>query len=180
MVDLIVGEGVKHLVDVSVDGEVFTATDGHPFWVDDRGAWVDAGDLVVGDVLLGSDGSAVVVDGLSERVVVGRVHNLTVEGVHTYYVVSGDVDALTHNQTWGCFSDHFLSRLARRGVSEDVAWEIIEGQPGFSYWHDGLWKTGYYDPIRKIFIGQGPDGGFTTVITNASRQYIDGLMAARP
>jgi intein/homing endonuclease len=28
------------------------ATEGHPFWVDDQGRWINAGDLEPGDVLL--------------------------------------------------------------------------------------------------------------------------------
>lgn len=55
--DTIVGDGMKDLVDIEIDGEVITATGGHPFWVDDQGAWIAAEDLKVGDVLLLADGS---------------------------------------------------------------------------------------------------------------------------
>ncbi|MEV6372231.1 Hint domain-containing protein [Micromonospora musae] len=47
------GDGVKHLVKVTVDTDgakgsetaSVTATDGHPFWVPELGEWVDATDL---------------------------------------------------------------------------------------------------------------------------------------
>jgi len=45
VVDLIVGDGEKHLVDIEIGRETLTSTEGHPFWVDDQGRWVDAGEL---------------------------------------------------------------------------------------------------------------------------------------
>lgn len=97
VVDVIVGEGSKQLVDIRVDGATVTATAKHPFWVDDAGRWVDADDLQAGDVLVGVDGDVVEVDAVHERSAVRRVHNLTVEGVHTYFVVAGDDPVLVHN-----------------------------------------------------------------------------------
>ncbi|MER6591182.1 SpvB/TcaC N-terminal domain-containing protein [Micromonospora purpureochromogenes] len=98
---LIIGQGVKHLVDVEVNGEVITATDKHPFWVVGAGAWVDAGDLALGDVVRLADGRTAMVDGAAPYSRVDRVHNLTVAGIHTFYVVTGDgraADAvLVHN-----------------------------------------------------------------------------------
>jgi len=95
--DLIVGEGVKHLIDIEVDGHLVTATDHHPFWVDDQGRWVDAEDLEPGDVLLLASGATVEVDAVRQRTEVRRVHNLTVEGIHTYHVLVGDQPVLVHN-----------------------------------------------------------------------------------
>lgn len=95
--DTIVGDGIKDLVDIEIDGNVVTATDRHPFWIDDQGRWVDAEDLDAGDVLLLADGDTVEVDGVTVRTEVRRVHNLTVEGIHTYYVLAGDEAVLVHN-----------------------------------------------------------------------------------
>jgi RHS repeat-associated protein len=95
--DLIVGHGSKQLVEVEIDGETVTATDGHPFWVDDQGRWVDAEDLHAGDAVLRSDGTTAEIDAVRQYVQVRRVHNLTVEGIHTYYVVAGDETVLVHN-----------------------------------------------------------------------------------
>ena len=98
VVDTIIGGGTKELVDINIVGSTITATDQHPFWVDDRGRWIDAGDLHAGDVLLLADGSTVTVDGVGERVAVQRVHNLTVDGIHTYHVVVDDSAVLVHNE----------------------------------------------------------------------------------
>jgi len=103
---LIIGTGVKHLVDIEVDGKIITATDGHPFWVegDDLstgsvggGRWVDAKDLVVGHGLRHSDKSVGAIRAVSMRTAVMRVYNLTVDGLHTFFVLAGDRAVLTHN-----------------------------------------------------------------------------------
>ncbi len=97
VVDSIVGDGEKQLVDIGVGGDVLTATDRHPFWVDNEGRWVDAGALEPGDRLLLADGSSAAVMGVDDRVEVVRVHNLTVEGIHTYFVEAGGAAVLVHN-----------------------------------------------------------------------------------
>ena len=98
VLDLIVGVGTKELVDVTVDGSTVTATGGHPFWVDSQGEWVDAADVQVGDFLLDEHGVTLLVDDVDVRLVTdATVHNLTVEGLHTFYVNVGDQFVLTHN-----------------------------------------------------------------------------------
>ncbi|MER6102544.1 RHS repeat-associated core domain-containing protein [Streptomyces sp. NPDC001832] len=100
------GEGVKHLVKVTIDIDgdqgdqtsSVTATDGHPFWVDALGTWVDATDLRTGEWLRTSAGTYVQITAV-DRWTVGhaKVHNLTVNDLHTYYVVAGGTSALVHN-----------------------------------------------------------------------------------
>jgi len=97
--DLIVGDGQKDLVDIEIDGATITATDGHPFWVDDQGAWIDAEDLAPGDLLVLADGTTIDVNSVAERTGVLAVHNLTVDGIHTYHVMAGDNPVLVHNCT---------------------------------------------------------------------------------
>ncbi|AXX31222.1 hypothetical protein APASM_3857 [Actinosynnema pretiosum subsp. pretiosum] len=105
----IVGTGVKHLVDIVVatDGHggtaVITATDNHPIWVDDRHAWIGAGQLTAGDQLRDHDGGGHTVRKVVPRTEVATVRNLGVADVHTYYVLAGDTTVLVHNegcQTW--------------------------------------------------------------------------------
>ncbi len=47
------------------------------------------------------------------------------------------------------------------------------------YFHDGTWKTGFYDPSSKVFVGS-VNGTITTVVTGASRNYVNNLLAATP
>ncbi|MEV0809801.1 RHS repeat-associated core domain-containing protein [Micromonospora sp. NPDC050200] len=81
---VIIGTGEKHLVEIAVDGGgTVTATDGHPFWDAERDRWVEAGDLAVRS--------------WTER---QTVYNLTVDTLHTYFVVAGSEDLLVHNIDW--------------------------------------------------------------------------------
>lgn len=61
----IIGNGVKHLVELTIDTDgdkgsatgSIVATDGHPFWVVNRQAWLDAGDLQIGDQVVTATGA---------------------------------------------------------------------------------------------------------------------------
>lgn len=95
--DQIVGDGIKDLVKLSIDGDVLTATNGHPFWVPGRRLWMDAENLRIDDQLLLADVERVQVEAVSYQTEVRRVCNLTVAGIHTYYVVVNDSPVLVHN-----------------------------------------------------------------------------------
>jgi len=113
VVATITGEGDKRLVEVTVDTDgprgdatgLVVATDGHPFWVEDERHWVDAADLEPGDEVRTPDGTRLDVVAVRHRDAHLRVHNLTIEGVHTYYVTAGDADVLVHNKG-GCTVVH--------------------------------------------------------------------------
>ncbi|KAA6212671.1 hypothetical protein CP973_25285 [Streptomyces albofaciens JCM 4342] len=105
--DVIVGEGMKNLVEVTVDSDgaagdatgTLKATDGHPFWVANRGEWVDAKDLKTGDKLRASDGVLREVVGHRAWTEARKVYNLSVAGIHTYYALAGETPVLVHNST---------------------------------------------------------------------------------
>lgn len=108
---LIAGEGAKTLVTVSVadaDGQTgdIVATDRHPFWVPTENAWVDAIDLRAGDWLQTSAGTRVQVAAVDVESRHQTVHNLTVAGDHTYYVVATEVEVLSHNAKCPDISKH--------------------------------------------------------------------------
>ncbi|WP_308460799.1 DNRLRE domain-containing protein [Streptomyces sp. Ru71] len=107
--DTISGDGVKHLVTLTVDpdgknGEAkpttITATANHPFWLPDYGKWVEAADLKPGMWLQTAAGTWVQVTAIDDTYRTQRVHNLTVQGQHTYYVLAGGAPVLVHNA--GC------------------------------------------------------------------------------
>ncbi|MFD5265564.1 ricin-type beta-trefoil lectin domain protein [Streptomyces sp. NPDC058335] len=115
----IVGEGVKHLVEVTVavgDGKEtaqVTATEGHPFWVPELGEWVDATDLRTGEWLRTSAGTYVQVTAVERWTDQhARVHNLTVSDLHSYYVLAGGAPLLVHNcGTGGADIDHLTDMV---------------------------------------------------------------------
>ena len=94
----IVGEGRKNLVEVTIDTDgdrgdrtdTLVATDMHPFWLADGRGWTNAEDLRGGDWLRTASGTFVQVTATTSRTVTATVHNLTVTGIHTYYVLAGD------------------------------------------------------------------------------------------
>jgi hypothetical protein len=103
--DLIVGSGVRELVDVTVAGATLTATGGHPFWLPDTAEWVDAADLRPGDDLLTATGTEATVTAVATRTEALTVHNLTVADLHTYHALAGPHPLLVHNADIGCLSD---------------------------------------------------------------------------
>jgi hypothetical protein len=86
---------------VDADGTESTlhTTQHHPFWDDTSERWVDAKDLVAGHHLIGPDGQTTSV--VSVRSFSGShdMRDITVAGVHTYYVLAGDTSVLVHNCT---------------------------------------------------------------------------------
>ena len=125
MVATIIGHSHKDLVEVTVDVDgdagdavsTIIATAEHPFWVDDHGrllqpavhglwgeapGWYDAADLDPGDQLRTPTGDKVRVVDLRGYTATTTVHNLTINGVHTYYVVAGATPVLIHNAS--CWS----------------------------------------------------------------------------
>jgi hypothetical protein len=75
-------------------------------------------------------------------------------------------------------TEHAALRMTERGISINAA-EAALAQTPFLYFHNKVWKSGYYDPTSKIFIGT-VGGRITTVINNAEPGYIENLKAAVP
>jgi len=122
-------EGRRNLVEVTVDTDgsrgnktgSIVATDNHEFWVDDQGAWVPAGQLVPGDDVRSPSGQRLTITATRHWTAHQRVHNLTVEGIHTYYVATGQTPVLVHNCPAGAgFPDRPLPRDKNGNMSPDT------------------------------------------------------------
>lgn len=87
----------ENMVNITVNGDTITATQHHPFWSVTRQAWVDAGDLYVGETLLQADGGLEVVDAVQAYSHVTTVYNFEVAGLHTYFVEVDGEGVLVHN-----------------------------------------------------------------------------------
>nr|WP_246300247.1 polymorphic toxin-type HINT domain-containing protein [Actinopolyspora biskrensis] len=185
VVATITGQGEKDLVEVTVDTDgdagdetgVVVATGEHPFWVDDRGRWVDAEDLDTGDQLRTPDGELVEITDTREWAQARRVHNLSIAGVHTYHAVASDTPVLVHNSDCGPASKYKdTTRPGARMLnkSTDVGpeefgknlemngWARTDKGPNIMYEKDGAryflrgkanshegWTADYYNPGSK-------------------------------
>ena len=102
---LIPGEGTKNLVKITVDTDgdrgnataPITATDEHPFWVSYPRKWTNADELQPGMWLQTSVGPHVQITAIKKWTTTRRVHNLTVDDLHTYHVMAGNQAILVHN-----------------------------------------------------------------------------------
>nr|WP_308309710.1 polymorphic toxin-type HINT domain-containing protein [Streptomyces sp. CHD11] len=102
VVGTIVTEDDKHFVDLTVKStsgkpEKLVSTTTHPFWSDSEQAWIEAGDLNPGMRLHTTNGETVELAAVHTFNKRQRTHDLTVESVHTYYVLAGETPVLVHN-----------------------------------------------------------------------------------
>jgi hypothetical protein len=176
--DVIVGQGLKHLVDVGVtDNDTaasVTATDNHPFWVVDLGRWVDAGQLKIGERLLTDDGRAVVVGKLHRHDEVTRVYNLSVDTVHTFYVDAGSTSILVHNCGPGKDANHLAlgrENYNLKGFSDKFNATNLLGQSG--------WKQEVLNAIDKVKRGEGKISFMLDGLQGAGQGPAAALKAAR-
>ncbi|MFE9555169.1 ricin-type beta-trefoil lectin domain protein [Streptomyces sp. NPDC006703] len=89
----------QRLVDITVADEgMLASTAGHKFYVADRG-WTLVSDLRVGDRLRTPDGSVRAVTALNDRsgLAPRTVYDLTVDDLHTFFVLAGTTPVLVHN-----------------------------------------------------------------------------------
>jgi hypothetical protein len=83
---------------VTQDGAKITTTEDHPFYSETDRQWKRADQLDSDDILRTATGGSIKVGGLLLGTLrVTSAHNLTVEGLHTYYVMVGTHPALVHN-----------------------------------------------------------------------------------
>ncbi|WP_328677965.1 toxin C-terminal domain-containing protein [Streptomyces sp. NBC_00322] len=88
------------------------ATHEHPFWSPSEKRWVEAGQLQPSATLLTDDGTTVTVTNNRAFTKHARTYNLTVEDLHTYYVLAGKTPVLVHNSNCNSLT---------RAQSDDVA-----------------------------------------------------------
>ncbi|TQN42635.1 RHS repeat-associated protein [Blastococcus colisei] len=116
VLDVIVGRGDKHLIEVVTapvpadlldDGRVadddpradaWTATAKHPIWVEEQG-WTDADELAVGDLLQGATGELRIVQDVDDHgwLQDQTVYNLSIANVHTFIVGETGHGITVHN-----------------------------------------------------------------------------------
>ncbi|WP_285390640.1 polymorphic toxin-type HINT domain-containing protein [Streptomyces sp. RKAG337] len=128
VVGTITTEDDKHFVDLTVktettDAAAIVATTTHPFWVESEAKWINAGDLKPGMNLHTPKGDRVTVEAVRHFDKRQRTHDLTVAGIHTYYVLAGATPVLVHN--CGDASDELLDIADGHIGKTNTASEIV-------------------------------------------------------
>lgn len=91
------------VVDLELAAGVVSSTEDHPFWNQTDREFQRADTLDAGDRLRTADGRTMVVRGLVAGTTrPAAAYNLTVEDIHTYYVLAGATPVLVHNSGGGC------------------------------------------------------------------------------
>ncbi|MFJ7416102.1 SpvB/TcaC N-terminal domain-containing protein [Streptomyces sp. NPDC098077] len=153
---LIAGEGQKNLVEISVtnrDGHTgkVVSTDNHPFWAPELGKWMYAKEITPGTLLRTGSGSYAQVDIVRAWTQHKRVRNLTVDDLHTYYVLAGATPVLVHNcnragldftdaerqkvydanaaKNGGEYKCDYCGQTVERRASRDANGNAIKGRP---------------------------------------------------
>lgn len=86
------------LITLQVGGSLIETTEDHPFWNSTDQQWQRADELDGGDMLLTSEGLSAEVDSVGSWLAFDAgAYNLTVDGLHTYYVLAGATPVLVHN-----------------------------------------------------------------------------------
>jgi hypothetical protein len=152
----IVGHGTKRLVEIGIDGRTVVATDGHPFWIEDQEQWVDAEDLQVKDLLVTPSGAAVKIDSTTAATRTATVHNLSVSGLHTYFVLAGRTPLLVHN----CSDEAWAIAAKAAGHIDDIPGvnnidelahyvDDVMSRPGYDL---SRGRTAWWDPDRGVMV----------------------------
>ncbi|WP_405583393.1 polymorphic toxin-type HINT domain-containing protein [Streptomyces sp. NBC_01092] len=155
---LIVTEDDKHFNELSIataDGvEKLTATYEHPFWSPSEEEWVEAGDLEPGMTLLTDESDTVVVTANRSFSKHAVTYNLTVDDLHTYYVLAGGTPVLVHNST-PCTPA--IGPQRPTGVGDDWVARAADNGKGSVWQKPG--STGNADMLRVMNpTGRYPDG----------------------
>ncbi|MFG2919577.1 polymorphic toxin-type HINT domain-containing protein [Kitasatospora sp. NPDC048298] len=94
----IYGPDDRDFTDISLGaGQALTSTDHHPFWSENQKKWIDAVDLKTGDELRNPAGQPQRIADVRHWNTLQPAYNLSVDELHTYYVLAGETPVLVHN-----------------------------------------------------------------------------------
>jgi hypothetical protein len=161
-----------NLVDLTIrtsDGRlsVLHTTTEHPFWDATLHAWADAIDLVPGHHLGAlSDSSATIA---AIKVIPGDAdrYNLTVQHLHTYYVIAGATPVLVHNGGQPGPGQIYLWRTVTASELADIqanrTWNSPQGIKYFSFTEKGAAEYS-----RRAYGAYPEEGPYTMIRTTVN------------
>jgi hypothetical protein len=115
----------KEYVDLTVSTpegtKVVRTTVHHPFYNASTREWTDAEQLHAGEELSTPGNGRALLTSTSRFTAKLRTYNLTIERVHTYYVLAGNTPVLVHNANCGEIVNHFDGYSAARSAARKSA-----------------------------------------------------------
>ncbi|WP_181139149.1 polymorphic toxin-type HINT domain-containing protein [Streptomyces sp. Ru72] len=120
-----------------------TSTQHHPYWDITRHRWANASDLHIGDHLRGTHGGTVTVATVRNYTTHLPTYNLTVNELHTYYVLAGATPVLVHNCPAAAVQPGSSARINL--ASAERTEHILVGEQRV----DGSWSGGHMWPGNR-------------------------------
>jgi hypothetical protein len=165
------------LLDLRIGVDLVTTTEDHPFWNATDGEWQDVSEFDLGDEILAANGERIRTGGVrAGSAHAGLAYNLSVDGLHTYFVAAGDESVLVHNtnlrpcEEW---ADDFIARSGGETVTITPQGGPFLG-PVKGY-PEGEWS--YHVAVRKggkIYDERNP-GGVTPEEYMSQFEYRDAI-----
>ncbi|WP_430786308.1 LamG-like jellyroll fold domain-containing protein [Actinoplanes sp. G11-F43] len=153
---------------------VLETTAHHPFWDETTDEWVNAADLVAGEsTLIGPNGELQYVTKVRNFTGAEVMRDLTVDDIHTYYVIADATSVLVHNNNgdYPCPSDEQLLADAR-ALHQEYASHLTDPEVMAGYTDEEKEKAwaSRRKAERKITVVTAVIGGdkFFTVSSNKS------------
>jgi RHS repeat-associated protein len=119
----------KEYVDLTVstpDGaKVVRTTAHHPFYNASTHEWTDAEQLHVGEELSTPGNGRALLASTSHFTAMLRTYNLTVESLHTYYVLAGETPVLVHNSNCPAGIKNSISAAEVDGINRGFGGEFL-------------------------------------------------------
>lgn len=139
----------EHIVHVRmIGGGEVESTRMHPFWVQGSG-WTRAKDLKAGDRLVDQSDHLVEVSSIRVEDRTTGTFNLTVDGVHTFYVMAGEGSVLVHNSVMAMGEGEF--RDLPNDLSPTVRGPDLGQVQGRQFGRDWL-ATNQFDPYQPSYV----------------------------
>ncbi|MEV4740632.1 polymorphic toxin-type HINT domain-containing protein [Streptomyces sp. NPDC049555] len=162
VVAVIVTEQDKDFTDLTVrtsmgDASII-ATDTHPFWSVDERRWVDAGNLSPGGKLRTDKGDTVTLSSVRHFRKGQRTYDITVDGIHAYYVLAGKTPVLVHN-AGNCPIDG----LPHGALGEMSTLQRLVSEGYSNIRQEVRFKTSQGDVFRADFVAQDRAGDWVAV-----------------
>jgi Ricin-type beta-trefoil lectin domain/Pretoxin HINT domain len=163
-----------------------TGTQNHPFYDLTKHEFVVASALGVGDRLQTTDSGVVTVEAVHNYTDSAITYDLTVDGVHTYYVDNAGVPVLVHNED-GCVAG-IQKAVSMTGLSDpwsdadrlDVEKQLGGNRPErypFIDSYDEVTKTG--TSIKTIDWREDSYKDYPWAVLSQGRKYVDSLVNLR-